>query len=99
MSNDIVDLQEPTSAEWTHAVILAATQREAMSTQKAVAELLASLTEHHRQMAVTLQRIRALPDASVLMRFTPGTETNMASAAGTSESGDGGAAASSVITG
>lgn len=69
--NDDVDTFCEGSPHWGHAVMLAATYREAVSMRHAATAALGALTEHLRQLQNTLEMLRKRPALSPVMGAWP----------------------------
>jgi hypothetical protein len=69
--NDDVDGFCKGSPYWGHAVMLAATYREAVSTRQAAARARGALSEHLRQLQDTLEMFRKRPRLSPVMGTWP----------------------------
>lgn len=66
MSHDADNGLDLVSPQWLHALVLAATEREVITTRDAAQVLLESVAENRRQLAKIRLTIRAIPDASML---------------------------------
>ncbi|MGY3231170.1 hypothetical protein ACVWWJ_002654 [Luteibacter sp. HA06] len=72
--NDDIDTFCEGSPHWGHAVMLAATYREAASTRHAAATALGALSEHLQQLQDTLEMLRKRPALSPVMGTWPRNE-------------------------